>query len=286
MLVGSLSLLATPWLTGFYSKDTIIELAYGQFSLSGIYAYILGSITAGITAFYSFRLLCLVFLTVPNGNKNDYNNSHEANLSVIIPLLILSLFSIFFGYIFSDLFIGMGTNFFGNSLYIKPNNISLIDTEFSINSIIKLLPVILSITCAILAFFLYHYNYNFIIDLSSNKHGQKIYKFLNGKYLIDIIYNKFIIYNFLIMGYFISKYLDRGFIEMVGPFGLSTNFYSFSTKLSKLDTGIITTYAIYFTIASLSLICFVFANLLFANLLLVEIRLVIIYFITILIILS
>jgi NADH-ubiquinone oxidoreductase chain 5 len=76
MLTGSLSLLATPYLTGFYSKDLILELAYGQYNFSGIYAYILGSITAGITAFYSFRLISLVFLTTPNGNKQSYINSY------------------------------------------------------------------------------------------------------------------------------------------------------------------------------------------------------------------
>jgi NADH-ubiquinone oxidoreductase chain 5 len=66
-------------LTGFYSKDLIIELAYGQYSFNGSYAYILGSITAGITAFYSFRLISLVFLSIPNGSKFIYLNSHEAN---------------------------------------------------------------------------------------------------------------------------------------------------------------------------------------------------------------
>src|SRR5271155_935514 len=111
MLIGSLSLLATPWLTGFYSKDLIIELAYGLYSFSGTYAYILGSITAGLTAFYSFRLISLVFLTVPNGSRTVYLNSHEANISVIIPLFILALFSIFFGFVFSDLFVGVGSDF-------------------------------------------------------------------------------------------------------------------------------------------------------------------------------
>ena len=142
MLVGTLSLLATPWLTGFYSKDLIIELAYGQYSFSGTYAYILGSITAGLTAFYSFRLISLVFLTVPNGSRNIYLNSHETNLSVIIPLFLLSLFSILFGFVFSDLFVGVGSDFFGNSLFIHPNNISLIEAEFSLPIFIKLLPVI------------------------------------------------------------------------------------------------------------------------------------------------
>ena len=57
MLVGTLSLLATPWLTGFYSKDLIIELAFAQYSFEGTFAFILGSLTAGLTAFYSFRLI-------------------------------------------------------------------------------------------------------------------------------------------------------------------------------------------------------------------------------------
>ena len=87
MLVGTLSLLATPWLTGFYSKDLIIELAFAQYSFEGTFAFILGSLTAGLTAFYSFRLISLVFLTKPNGPKISYLHSHEATLAVIIPLL-------------------------------------------------------------------------------------------------------------------------------------------------------------------------------------------------------
>src|SRR6266567_2210665 len=145
MLVGSLSLLATPYLTGFYSKDLILELAYGQYSFSGMYAFILGSITAGITAFYSFRLISLVFLTNPNGKKQSYLNSHESNIAVIIPLLILALFSTFFGYVFSDLFVGVGSDFFSNSLFTHPKNISIIEAEFSLNPVIKLLPAILSL---------------------------------------------------------------------------------------------------------------------------------------------
>ncbi|KAF8229352.1 NADH dehydrogenase subunit 5, partial [Tricholoma matsutake] len=77
MLVGSFSLLATPYLTRFFSKDLILELALGQYSFT-VLTFILGSITAGITAFYSFRLISLVFLTTPNGQKQSYLNSHES----------------------------------------------------------------------------------------------------------------------------------------------------------------------------------------------------------------
>jgi NADH-ubiquinone oxidoreductase chain 5 len=286
MLVGSLSLLATPWLTGFYSKDLIIELAYGQYSFSGTYAFILGSITAGLTAFYSFRLICLVFLTVPNGPKQSYLNSHEANNKVIIPLFLLALFSIFFGFIFSDLFVGMASDFFSNAIFIKPNNISLIEAEFSLPLIIKLLPALLSLFGASLAIFLYHQSPIFIIDLTDNLIGQKIYTFFNGKYFFDIIYNNFIINKGLKLGYTISKVLDRGIIEMIGPHGLSQTLTNTGQNISKLDTGVITTYSIYITLSLLSLIFLIFAPIFIDTSLLNEIRLFIIYIAAVIIVLS
>ena len=286
MLVGTLSLLASPWLTGFYSKDLIIELAYGQYSFSGIYAYILGSITAGFTAFYSFRLISLVFLTVPNGPKNVYLNSHEANLSVIIPLFILALFSIFFGFIFSDLFVGIGSDFFGNSLFIHPKNISLIEAEFSLPLIIKLLPAILSLLGATLAIFLYNYSSQIIINITETYLGRKIYTFLNGKYFFDIIYNNYFITEGLKLGYNISKILDKGVIELIGPYGLSSSLTNTGINISKLDTGIITTYSLYITLGLLSLLFLIFAPILVNTSLLSEIRLIIIYISSLILILS
>jgi len=263
MLVGSLSLLATPWLTGFYSKDLIIELAYGQYAFSGTYAYILGSLTAGLTAFYSFRLISLVFLTVPNGIKNVYLNSHESNLAVVIPLLILALFSIFFGYLFSDLFVGIGSDFFGNSIFINPNNITIVEAEFSLPLLIKLLPSILSILGATSAILLYHVYPEFIISLTDSNLGRQIYTFLNGKYFFDIIYNNYIIATGLIKGISISKVLDRGVVELIGPYGLASALNHSALNISKLDTGVITTYSIYITLSTLilSFIAFSTSNL-------------------------
>lgn len=277
MLIGSLSLLATPWLTGFYSKDLILELAYGSYSFSGTYAYILGSITAGLTAFYSFRLISLVFLTVPNASKSNYYNVSEANLLVIIPLCILALLSIFFGYLFSDLFVGIGTDFFGNSLYISPNNISIVEAEFSLPLIIKLLPALLSLLGAILALYLYHVHPNFIIGLTNNKLGRQIYTFLNGKYFFDVIYNHYIIALGLKIGYNISKIFDRGVIELVGPYGLSTALNKTALSISTSDNRVISTYSTYIIFNTLCLIFIVFAPMLIHSSLLFELRLCIIY---------
>jgi len=274
MLVGSLSLLATPWLTGFYSKDLIIELAYGQYSFSGIYAYILGSLTAGLTAFYSFRLISLVFLTIPNGIKNVYLNSHESNFAVIIPLFVLALFSIFFGFVFSDLFVGVGSDFFANSIFINPNNIAIIEAEFSLPLIIKLLPTILSILGATSAIFLYHAYPDFIINFTDSALGRKIYTFLNGKYFFD---NYYFISAGLLTGNTISKVLDRGVIELLGPYGLASVLENTANNIAKLDTGVITTYSLYITIGILSLSFLVFAPLLFDTFIISEFRLIVIY---------
>lgn len=263
MLIGTLSLLATPFLTGFYSKDLIIELAYGHYSFNGIYAYILGSITAGITAFYSFRLISLVFLTTPNGNKQSYLNSHESDKFIIIPLIILSLFSIFFGFIFSDMFTGIGSDFFGNSLFIHPNNIVLVEAEFSINLWLKLLPSILSLLGALSALLLYNRYPEFIISLTQNSIGRSLYTLFNSKYYFDVLYNNYIISQGFKLGYIMSKQVDRGVIEFLGPHGLTNTLYNFGKKIAKFDTGIITTYALYITIALLFFLTFVFSSLIF-----------------------
>ena len=277
MLAGSLSLLATPFLTGFYSKDLILELAYGQYSFSGIYAYTLGSITAGITAFYSFRLISLVFLGTANGPKLSYLNSHESNLPVIIPLFILALFSIFFGYVASDLFVGVGSDFFGNSLFIRPDNNPLIEAEFSLSPIVKLVPAILSLFGATLALYLYHVQPRFLNSLVNNSLGRKLYGFLNGKYYFDVVYNHYIVQNGLKLGYSISKNIDRGAIELIGPYGLTNKITGTGLNIAKLDTGVITTYSLYITIGLLSLLFIVFAPIVIDTSLFSEFRLVIIY---------
>jgi NADH-ubiquinone oxidoreductase chain 5 len=286
MIVGSLSLMAIPFLSGFYSKDLILELAFSRYDFLGLYVYIFGTMSAALTAFYSFRLISLVFLTLPNASYNTYSNVHESNISVIIPLSILSLFSIFFGYIFSDLFVGMGSDFFGNSLFTHPNNIYLIEAESSLPIYIKLTPLFLSILGGYLGIISYNTNIGKIINFIDNPLGRKIYTFLNAKYLLDIIYNRYIIGFGLRLGYNISKLVDRGVIELVGPYGISNKLINTGINISKLDTGIVTTYSIYMTLSLLFLLFLIFAPILIKTSLLNEMRLVIIYISALMITLS
>ena len=98
--------------------------------------------------------------------------------------------------------------------------------------------------------------------LENNKILQQLYAFLNGKYFFDVIYNYFIIEKGFDRAYDISKVLDRGVIEALGPYGISKVLNQTGNNIAKLDTGIITTYALYITVGLLSLMFLVFSPLL------------------------
>ena len=140
-----------------------------------------------------------------------------------------------------------------------------------------LLAAILSLVGAVLAILLYHFSPLFLVDLTNNFLGREIYTFLNGKYLFDVVYNKYIIALGLKLGYVISKVFDRGVIELIGPYGLANGLSNTAKKIGKLDTGVITTYSLYITLGLLSLIFILFANTLIDTSLSNEIRLIFIY---------
>ena len=268
ILIGSLSLMAIPFLTGFYSKDLILESGYGHYTFSGHIVYWLGTLTAIITAFYSFRLISMTFLTYPNAPKGDYIHTHEQPMIVVIPLVILAFMSIFFGYIAKDCFVGMGSDMLSAALFVHPSHIVSVEAEFSIPTLLKLLPAIGTVVGGALALLMYHRLATFTIELSiSTAQGQlagvgkQIYTFLNGKWYLDPIINYYIIGNSLSLGGVTNKVLDRGIIELIGPFGITESLFTGSRQISILDTSIITDYALYIMIGLLTIILIAFSAL-------------------------
>ncbi|KAI3926781.1 hypothetical protein MKW92_014143 [Papaver armeniacum] len=99
MLMGSLSLIGFPFLTGFYSKDLILELAYTKYTISGNFVFWLGSVSVLFTSYYSFRSLFLTFLVPTNSFRRDIKRCHDAPITMAIPLILLSFRSLFVGYL-------------------------------------------------------------------------------------------------------------------------------------------------------------------------------------------
>jgi NADH-ubiquinone oxidoreductase chain 5 len=243
MLIGSLALMGFPFLTGFYSKDVIIEVAYAKYTVSGHFAHWFGCMSAFFTAFYSFRLVYLAFLARPNGQKTVIGGAHEVPLTMGIPLIVLAFGSIFWGYLSRDLIIGLGTDFWQSALFVLPRNNLFIESEF-IPSYVKLVPTVLSFAGAILAIVLNHFYASFVTDATLSPIGLRLFSFLNKKWYFDKLYNELLNKPLMSFGYFVSfRGMDKGIVEMLGPYGSVSSFSSLMKKTSKLQTGFIYHYA-------------------------------------------
>ena len=249
MLIASLSLVAFPFMTGFYSKDFILESAYGQFHLSSVAVYFIATIGAMFTTLYSVKVLYLTFLTNANGPLINYKRAHEGDVFMSLPLIILAVFSIFFGYITKDMFIGMASGFFSdNSLFTHPLHEIMLETEFAVPTLFKLLPFFLTVTLSALSLTLSEFLCKSLIYFKLTRMGYNIFSFFNQRLLIELFYNKYITCFILNLGGQTTKVLDKGSIELLGPYGLEKGLLRLSKSLSSLDTGVITSYALFILI--------------------------------------
>jgi len=261
MLIGSLSLMGFPFLTGFYSKDAILELAAGHFSFHGTFAHWLGTVSAFFTAFYSIRLLILTFIAPTNAPQSSFVNSHENPWQMSVPLIILCFGSIFIGYLTRDAIIGVGSDFFSNAIFTLPSHLNVLEAEF-LPVGIKWTPVCLSFLGAGVATLFYNLPTNSWFGFMESLQGKKIYTFLNNKWHFDFVFNHFIAKPSMVAGHNITyKILDKGLIEMVGPTGLVSLLRKATTSLSSFQSGLVYNYAFTMFLSTTIILMLVPSNL-------------------------
>lgn len=257
IFVGSLSLMGFPFLTGFYSKDIILEYTFSRYSNLGIFCYWLGVLAAFFTAFYSMRLIYLTFYSKPNGYKINYFFIHDAKDWMLLSVSLLFFGSVFFGYIFKDLFIGLGSDFFNGSVLILPKSSSMVESEF-LSVSIKMIPLYFSILGFGVSFLILHFLRSFHLNFLRNTNlGYFFYSFLVKKWFFDLLYNALIARGVLWFGYHVTfKIVDRGILEVFGPSGISLLVYKLAETVSKVQSGylyhyifiMILAFVIYFSI--------------------------------------
>ena len=249
MLIASLSLVAFPFMTGFYSKDFIIESAFGKYYISSITVYCIATIGAMFTTLYSVKVLYLTFLSNPNGPVVNYKQAHAAHdgdIYMSLPLIILAVFSIFFGYITKDIFIGLGSDFFSdNGIFIHPKHEIMLDTEFSVPTFFKLLPLFFTISLSIISILFTEFYPKLLMKFKLSSLGYNIFGFFNQRFLVEMFYNKYISGLILDLGAQTTKVMDKGSVEKFGPFGLEKSVTDISNSINKLSTGLVTSYALY-----------------------------------------
>ena len=226
VIIGSLSLCGLPFLTGFYSKDLLIELIFSNHYL--YFALWLGIITAFLTSFYSFRLIYYSFFFSPSITKRSYIFVHEGSWNLFTPLLVLILLSVFIGY-FSSNYVLMA--------YENP----------IIKTLPKSYPLIVTVIGISVCIFIFYYFVNFwklfVSDLLF-----KIYNFLIKVWYWDPIKGNYFGINLLNIGFIYTyKVIDNQFIEKLGPLSnyytvldnSSNSSYYYSGKMSSYVLALI-----------------------------------------------
>ena len=222
ILIGSLSLMGVPYLTGFYSKDLILELAYGKYYI--VLAYWLGSITAIFTAFYSVRLIYLTFITNTNANYGALKGVKESSLNISLPLLLLGLGSIFVGFLVKEAVL---------SNIIGP----------VVTNIIKIAPFISSLLGMIAGIIIYSSGVIFKWRVLWKQ--RRMYTFFNSAWQFNYIINNFLINYIWKFGHLITyRVIDRGLLEILGPKGAVQFLIRLAQRVSNIQSGTVNNYVL------------------------------------------
>ena len=253
MLIGTLALTGFPFLSGFYSKDAIIEFAYLKGTSVGYYASAIGIFTAFLTAIYSWRLFFKTFFGSYNNKSISLEKTHESPLVMIAPLIVLAIGAIFAGYFFKDLFLGNDTTYWGDSIlflnYIKLENIPF--------WLILITPIIITIAIPI-SYYLYIKEKTILNGIKNS--NIPLYNFLVNKWYIDEIYDFIFINPLKRIGMFFWKKGDQDTIDRFGPDGISKVIKYVSNKAVKFQSGYIYDYAFVMLIGLSALITFLILN--------------------------
>ncbi len=253
MLIGTLALTGFPFLSGFYSKDAIIEFAYLKGTSVGYYASAIGIFTAFLTAIYSWRLFFKTFFGSYNNKSISIEKTHESPLVMIAPLIVLAIGAIFAGYFFKDLFLENDTTYWGDSVlflnYIKLENIPF--------WLILITPIIITIAIPI-SYYLYIKDKTILNGIKNS--NIPLYNFLVNKWYIDEIYDFIFINPLKRIGIFFWKKGDQDTIDRFGPDGISKVIKYVSNKAVKFQSGYIYDYAFVMLIGLSALITFLILN--------------------------
>ena len=255
MIIGTLALTGFPFLSGFYSKDAIIEFAYLKGNTTGYYAAGIGILTALLTSIYSWRLIFKTFHGSYNNKKIKIEEIHESPIVMLLPLIVLSLGAIFAGFVFKDLFIGyvVENNFWNNSIkFLNP-----LSKEHPPLWFVLTTPTLVLLSIPF-AYYLFVKNKDLPNKLAQS--NKPLYNFLVNKWYFDEFYDFLFIQSSKKIGLFFWKVGDIKMIDRFGPDGISSLIKQLSLRASKFQSGFIYQYAFMILIGFSALLTFLILN--------------------------
>jgi NADH-quinone oxidoreductase subunit L len=241
MFVGSWALIGLPPFSGFYSKDVILESAFGAHSTVGTYAFWLGIGAAFLTAFYSTRLLIMTFHGAPRADDHVMGHIHESPKVMLIPLLLLSIGAMGLGMFAFESFVGQyASEFWGKSLFVLENHTALENSHHS-PFWVKWSAVVVGISGILLGVLFYKVA-PFIPESLAERFGG-VYRFLFNKWYFDELYDKILVKPAFVLGRGLWKTGDGLLIDGVGPDGIAAGAIIIAKRIARLQSGYLYHYA-------------------------------------------
>tara|TARA_Y100000590_G_scaffold459994_1_gene618321 strand:+ start:2354 stop:4264 length:1911 start_codon:yes stop_codon:yes gene_type:complete len=237
MLIGTLALTGFPFLSGYYSKDAIIEFAYLKGNNIGYFAVFTGIITAILTAFYSWRLIFKTFHGKYANKEKSLSSINESPLIMLIPACTLAVGAVFVGYLFKEIFIGQeNTQFWSNSILILES----VHLEHVPTWLLIITPLIVTIIIPI-AYYIFVKNEKILNNFIYK--NQTLYNFLLNKWYFDEIYDFIFVVPLKKLGLFLWNKGDVNTIDRYGPDGFSRLIKIISDKAVNFQNGYLYHYA-------------------------------------------
>lgn len=241
MWIGSLALMGVWPFAGYFSKDMIIEAAYGAHTGVGMFAFIAGILAAFMTAFYSGRLIFMTFHGTPRCDEHTLAHVHESPRIMLAPLLVLVAGSIFAGMLGYNLFVGEGMEaFWGESIVVLEGHNS-IEAAHHVPAWVRYLPLAVGVAGMGLSWIMY-------IQMPSlpalfARLFRPLYLLSYNKWYFDELYDRIFVRPAFYIGRSLWKTGDGAIIDGVGPDGIAALTTRLSRRVSALQSGFLYHYA-------------------------------------------
>ena len=241
MWIGSLALAGIPPFAGFYSKDIVLEAAWGAHTGVGQYAFWLGITAAFLTAFYSWRLLIMTFHGAPRADETTMAHVHESPMVMVLPLVVLAGGACLAGVLAYDLMVGhQMAEFWGKSIVVLEHHKAL-ENAHHVPLWVKLLPLVVGVAGIAMAYVFYMFAPGIPGAIAARFQG--VYQFLLNKWYFDELYDKIFVKPSFYLGRNLWKTGDGTLIDGLGPDGVSAAVKHIARRASALQTGYLYHYA-------------------------------------------
>jgi NADH-quinone oxidoreductase subunit L len=239
MCIGTLALTGFPLFAGYFSKDAIIESAYAAHNPFATYAYLLTVVAAGLTSFYSWRLMFKTFFGEPH-DREHYEAAHESPMWMLVPIGVLAAGSILSGLPFKEIFVGPHgvEEFFRESVKMNPH---ILEDMEQMPWLLGQLPTLVMVIGFVISYLFYISRPYLPVELAEQQ--PLLYRFLLNKWYFDELYDLIFVRPAKWLGYTLWKKGDGFVIDGFGPDGVSARVLDVTRNVVKIQTGYLYHYA-------------------------------------------